>query len=386
MDKKKRIALLTGGNMTHYAVLVANAVGKAGTGVNVVASSEIRSYSLNPNVRVLPFRRSVDPKRSMLQKISDIINYYYQLVTFLLFTDIEVFHFFYYRYYFIEGVLCNALIKLRGRQLLYEVHNVWPHNKRGNKYIYVCQKFAYQICDVLICHNKSSSDDLVHDFSISREKIRIIPIGLLSHIPKSDLSEMDARRMLLPSERMNYPTLLFFGKISPYKGIEFLIKACQILHKKTKFYLIIAGDKSGEATYWEKIKNLIEECLPDTSYCLKPFYVPDDEMEIYFKAADVVIIPYLEIYQSFIHMQAFYFGKPVIATDIGSFREDILDGKMGYIVPPRDPESLASAIDAFVLEMLPNSAHVSEFIQKEAAKTFSWDASAKSYISLYKFE
>jgi D-inositol-3-phosphate glycosyltransferase len=386
MDKKKRIALLTGGNMTHYAVLVANAVGKAGTEVSVVASSEIRSYSLNPNVRVLPFRRSVDPKRSMLQKILDIINYYYQLVTFLLFTDIRIFHFFYFRYYFMEGILCNALIKLRGRQLIYEVHNVWPHNKRGNKYIYVCQKFAYQICDVLICHNKSSSDDLVHDFSISREKIRIIPIGLLSHIPKSDLSRKDARRMLLPLERMDCPVLLFFGKISPYKGIEFLIKACQILYRKTDFYLIIAGDKSGAVTYWEIIRNLIEESLPQTSYCLRPFYIPDEEMEIYFKAADVVIIPYLEIYQSFIHMQAFYFGKPVIATDIGSFREDIPEGHMGYVVPPGDPESLARAIDTFLTEMLPNSAHVFEFIQKEAAQKFSWDASAKSYISLYEFE
>jgi glycosyltransferase involved in cell wall biosynthesis len=231
VGKKKRIAFLTGGNMTHYAVLVANALGKAGVEVNVVTSNEFLSYSLDPNVRVLPFRRSVDSKRSIPKKIQDMANYYYQLVIFLLFTNIRVFHFFYHRYYFFEGVILNALIKLRGRQLIYEIHNVWPHNKRGNRYYYLCLQFAYQICDILICHNKSSRDDLIHDFSVSIEKIRIIPIGLLNHIPKSNLSRIAARQMLLPSDKMDCPTLLFFGKISPYKGIEYLIRACQILYK-----------------------------------------------------------------------------------------------------------------------------------------------------------
>ena len=294
--------------MTHYGVLLANSLGRAGIEVNVITSAEFLSYSLDPNVKVLPFRRSVDPKRPFQRKIQDILEYYYKLVIFLLSSEISVFHFFYHRYFFIEGVIFNTIIKLRRKQLIFEVHNVWPHNKRGNKFIYLCLKFAYQISDILICHNKSSRDNLVADFSISKEKIRIIPIGLLNYIPKSDLSRMDAKNRLLPPDSMDYPTLLFFGKISPYKGIEYLIKACQIL--KTKFYLIIAGDKSGAVEYWEKLIHTLEQSLPETSYCLKPNYIPDEEMEIYFKAADVVIIPYIEIYQSFIHMQAFNYGVP----------------------------------------------------------------------------
>lgn len=372
--------------MTHYGVLVANALGKAGVEVDVVTSSEFLSYPLHANVRVLPFRRSVDSKRSVPNKIGDMLIFYFLLARFLLFTDIKVFHFFYFRYYFIEGVLFNALIKLRGRQLIYEVHNVWPHNKRGNRYFYFCQKFAYRVCDILICHNKSSRDDLINDFSVHPNKIKVVPVGLLNHIPMSNITSMDAKKMLLPSNRMDYPVLLFFGKISPYKGIEYLVEALTHLHEKIRFYLIIAGNKSGAESYWEKIKSLIENNLPDTSYRLKPSYIPDDEMEIYFKAADAVIIPYVEIYQSFIHMQAFHFGKPVIATDIGSFREDIVDGEMGYIVPPKDPKALANAIETFIQEMLPKSTAVSAFIQMEADRKFSWDVSAKIYESLYKFE
>jgi glycosyltransferase involved in cell wall biosynthesis len=227
---------------------------------------------------------------------------------------------------------------------------------------------------------------LVNDFSVSTEKIRIIPIGLLSHIPKRDISRADAKRTLLPSYAVDCPTLLFFGKISAYKGIEYLVEACQKLLKKREFYLIIAGDKSTAPDYWERIRTSIVQYLPENHYCLKPQYIPDSEMEIYFKAADVVIIPYIEIYQSFLHMQAFYFGIPAIATDIGSFREDIEDGKMGYIVPPRDSEALARAIETFLLEMLPRLSDVSEYIQKKADHRFSWDESAKSYKSLYRFQ
>ena len=91
MDKKKRVALLTGGSMTHCAVSVANGLGRAGVEVNVVTSPEFSSYPLDSNVHVLPFRRSGDINRSIEQKILDMIIYYYRLLKFLLLTEIVVF-------------------------------------------------------------------------------------------------------------------------------------------------------------------------------------------------------------------------------------------------------------------------------------------------------
>ena len=64
-------------------------------------------------------------------------------------------------------------------------------------------------------------------------------------------------------------------------------------------------------------------------------FIPDEEMELYFKAADVLVLPYKEIFQSGVLFLAYSFGLPVIATDVGSFREDIVEGQDGISVQAR---------------------------------------------------
>ncbi|MBK8185454.1 MAG: glycosyltransferase [Candidatus Competibacteraceae bacterium] len=76
-------------------------------------------------------------------------------------------------------------------------------------------------------------------------------------------------------------------------------------------------------------------------------FIPDDEVEIFFKSADVLILPYKAIFQSGLQFLAYGFGLPVIATDIGSFREDIIEGKTGMICRSEDADDLADKIHAF---------------------------------------
>ena len=71
-------------------------------------------------------------------------------------------------------------------------------------------------------------------------------------------------------------------------------------------------------------------------------YIPDDETEIYFKAADALVLPYTDIYQSGVLFLGYSFGLPTIATDVGSFREEIIEGETGLICRPADPADLAS--------------------------------------------
>src|SRR5262249_16384695 len=67
----------------------------------------------------------------------------------------------------------------------------------------------------------------------------------------------------------------------------------------------------------------------------------------YFKAADVVVIPYTNIFQSGVPFLAYSFGLPVIATDVGSLKEDVIDGKTGYICKPHDCADLANSIEKY---------------------------------------
>jgi glycosyltransferase involved in cell wall biosynthesis len=76
-------------------------------------------------------------------------------------------------------------------------------------------------------------------------------------------------------------------------------------------------------------------------------YVPDEETELYFKAADVLALPYTHVFQSGVLFLAFNFGLPVIATDVGSIGEEIIEGRTGLVCKPRDAQGLASALEKY---------------------------------------
>ena len=76
-------------------------------------------------------------------------------------------------------------------------------------------------------------------------------------------------------------------------------------------------------------------------------HIPDDEIELYFKAADVLVLPYRDIFQSGVLFLGYSFGLPVIATDVGSLADDVLVGRTGVVCRPEDPAALASAIARF---------------------------------------
>ncbi len=76
-------------------------------------------------------------------------------------------------------------------------------------------------------------------------------------------------------------------------------------------------------------------------------YVPDEETELYFKAADVFVLPYRHIYQSGVLFLGYSFGLPVIAADVGALKDEIVEGKTGFVFKPEDPIDLAATIERY---------------------------------------
>jgi glycosyltransferase involved in cell wall biosynthesis len=76
-------------------------------------------------------------------------------------------------------------------------------------------------------------------------------------------------------------------------------------------------------------------------------YIPDEETELYFKAADILVLPYTHIFQSGVLFLGYSFGLPVIATKVGSLAEDIIEGRTGFLCTPCDPVDLAKAIERY---------------------------------------
>ena len=95
---------------------------------------------------------------------------------------------------------------------------------------------------------------------------------------------------------------------------------------------------------------------------------------MYFKAADVLALPYRHIYQSGVLFLGYSFGLPVIAADVGTLREDVIEGRTGFLCKPEDPVDLARAIETYFASDLFQSLHTwRKEIRQYAHERHSWD-------------
>lgn len=138
-------------------------------------------------------------------------------------------------------------------------------------------------------------------------------------------------------------TLLFFGLIREYKGLDVLINAFGLLADK-RYHLVIAGEPYGP---FDKYRQLIDECPSRDRIHLFPEYIPDAEVRKYFCAADVAVLPYRTATQSGISAIADNFELPMIVTDAGGLRQTIGERGTGIVCTECSPRCVASAVEEF---------------------------------------
>jgi len=137
-------------------------------------------------------------------------------------------------------------------------------------------------------------------------------------------------------------TLLFFGFIRDYKGLDILIDAMSMLDDR--YQLIVAGEVYGSFdTYQEQIN---ASSARERIHLFNK-YISDEEVPVYFSAADVCILPYKSATQSGITAIANHFNLPVIATDVGGLKESIEDQQNGLIVKEVSVEALKNSIEHY---------------------------------------
>jgi glycosyltransferase involved in cell wall biosynthesis len=171
------------------------------------------------------------------------------------------------------------------------------------------------------------------------------------------------------------PTLLFFGFVRKYKGLDVLLEALPLVLRKRRVRLMIVGE------FWkdkQRYVNKISELELEDHITIIDAYVPNEQLGKYFHAADLVVQPYLSASGSGVSQLAYGFGKPVIATNVGSIAEVIVDGVNGRLVHPGNPGELAQAVvEALEAEKLKS-------MTMEAAKVkerFSWNRFAEMVAS-----
>ncbi len=189
-------------------------------------------------------------------------------------------------------------------------------------------------------------------------------------------SRAEARAQLgLPAEGR---LVLFFGFIKPYKGVTHLIAATPALKARYggSIRVLVVGDIYGaREPYFDLVAKLgVGDVLE-----IKDGFVPDETVEAYFCAADVVVLPYVSATQSGIVQIAYNYDKPVVTTSVGGLPEVVVDGETGFLVPPGDPDALARAVIRFFEE--DRGAAFAAGVVREKAK-YSWGRLAEAIESL----
>jgi glycosyltransferase involved in cell wall biosynthesis len=171
--------------------------------------------------------------------------------------------------------------------------------------------------------------------------------SLLIGMKGKRIAREKAKRLLgLDNQRV----ILLFGFISPYKGVEYAIKALPgVAQAFPDSVLLIAGSihpRFSEAGVTaEPLKLLAREVGVERNVIFKDFYIPPTEHYLYYSAADIAVLPYLSsLGPSAVMMEAFLHHTPVVASDVDFLREDVLNEETGLLVPPGDSEALAQAV------------------------------------------
>ncbi len=346
-----KIALLTGGFDRPYAYGLAMALIAKGMCLEVIGSDEIDSPEMHstPNLSFLNLQGS-KREASLTTKISRVLIFYFRLIRYAATAKPRIFHILWNNtFQLFDRTLLMLYFKLLGKKVFFTAHNVNAGRRDLNDSLLnrLSLKIQYRLADHIFVHTEQMKAELCEEFGIQKEEVTVIPFGINNAVPQTELTPAEAKRRLgiQRAER----TVLFFGAIRPYKGLEHLVAAFQRIADKDRGYrLIVVGEaKKGSEQYLRDVQEAIERNSSRERVIQKIQFIPDDQTELYFKAADVLVLPYTLIYQSGVLFLAYSFGLPVIATAVGSFRDDIIQGETGYLARSCAVEDLASAIETY---------------------------------------
>jgi glycosyltransferase involved in cell wall biosynthesis len=169
-------------------------------------------------------------------------------------------------------------------------------------------------------------------------------------------------------------TLLFFGLIRDYKGLDLLIDAMDLLDDS--YQLLIAGEAYGSFDTYQK---QIDQSSARNRIKIFNRYISDDEVPVFFSAADCLVLPYKSATQSGVIPTAYHFEIPVVVTDVGSLKETVEKAETGIICLP-SAGSLASGIEKIFIH---GKDHFIAHIQEEK-KTLSWENFAGALVEFPK--
>jgi glycosyltransferase involved in cell wall biosynthesis len=260
-------------------------------------------------------------------------------------------------------------LKKQNYQTMVLAHNIEFHEKW--LFSKLLTKKLLKLTDYVVTLSGSVYEDaqrlIGRNLSNNRNRTKILKgfHPLYDFHNREQYSKEQAKRILgFPDKKI----ILFFGYIKPYKGIDLLIRSFPFIKEEYPgTVLIILGEVYGTK---EKYYSLIEETGFREDILLEDKYIPSAEVELYFKGADVLVLPYRQATQSGVVQTAYVMDLGVVVTPVGGLPEMVVKEKTGVVADSVSEKGIASAIiHYFELDQELIRQNISE-LQKE----YSWNS------------
>lgn len=254
--------------------------------------------------------------------------------------------------------------RLKGKvEIITLVHNAIPHEPKF--FDKPLLKRFFRLSDSFVALSETVKNDILS--LVPDAKIALLPHPIYNHF--GDKIEYEEAQSQLYLEK-NKKTLLFFGLIRDYKGLDLLIEAMDKLDDS--YQLIIAGECYGS---FEKYQSLIDVSSAKDRIKVFNQYIKDEDVALFFSAIDLLVLPYKSATQSGVIPVAYHFEVPILATDVGGLRDTLEEPDTGLICKA-EVDSIVAGIEMFFSS---SKETFIENIRKEKEK-LSWDVFAKTII------
>lgn len=321
-------------------------------------------------------QKSVGKLKRLIKAVEGFINYNI-LLFYVLFKRPEVLHFQWFPFLEFSSVEIPYVRLLRWllpkTRIVHTIHNVYPHGTskadKREKYRKRMMRMDKSI-DHYIVHTESTAKEVEELFSIEGKRITVVPHGIFK--PDYELQKNT------PKSADGKKTIIFYGFNRRNKGADILIDAvCQLPDEYRKqVRALIAGRTSDE--YLKDLQSKVGEA--DVEF--RPTFIPDNDLYEMIEKADYIALPYREISQSGVLLLALYFRKPLLISNLPSFRETLKGFTSDMFFEAENTKSMSNLI----IKMLNGEIDTQKELRviDSLNEEYSWENSAKKTLVIYK--
>ena len=263
-----------------------------------------------------------------------------------------------------------GLWRLRRVPTVMTIHDPLPHSGAGSWRVELPKKLSYWQVDRFILQNRGGLEQFSRRYRVSKQRIDVALMG-----------PCDVLRDWVPDAcaARDRGSVLFFGRMASYKGLDVFEKAVSIAAKVVPNLRVIAAG-APMTGFFPPTSHPLEN---GGAFEVRARHIPTREAAHLFANADLVVLPYRDATQSGVVLSAFAFGVPVVASNVGGVPEYVGDGDNGLLVEPGNARELATAIvrvmgDEGLKRLLKDGVH------RRQAADLGWERVAADHIESYR--